>query len=186
MTQTHLSKEVVEFVTVSAEYVRFVENGEKLKLPELISISQKLLSLLYLKASLLPEIEPEEEEDIPKFVTESDWNFVKNSLSKTLDDLDIYITIHEPMMAIEREGLQICLSECYADIYQDLADFLQAYRIGTEGMMNDAAWICKQNFEQFWGTRLLGLISALHQIKYGRDLMNLESESDDSLNEQDD
>ncbi len=177
MSNTHYAKEVVEFVTVAAEYIRFVENAEKAKQADFISISQKLLSLLYLKAAMLKDIEHEAQDETPKFVTESDWNFVKNSVSITLNDLDIYITIHEPMMAIEREGLQICLSECYADIYQDLADFLQAYRIGTETMMNDALWYCKQNFEQFWGTRLLGLINSLHQIRYGREFINLDISS---------
>lgn len=163
------SKEVVEFVTVAAEYVRYAESVSKSNRMAFMNVSQKLLSLLYLKASMLPAVIPTEEEDIEKYVTEQDWNFIKNSVSKILGDFDVWMVVNEPLMQQEDEGISVCFSECYADIYQDLSDFLQAYRIGSESIMNDALFTCKQNFEQFWGSRLLATLSTIHHLQYGKD-----------------
>lgn len=166
------SKEAVEFVTVAAEYIRFLESAGKYKKDQFLSISQKLLPLLYLKSALIPEITPILEEDPEKYVTEADWTLIKNEVSRILGDDDIWMIVNEPLMTQEDEGISVCVSECYADIYQDLSDFIQAYRIGNESIMNDALFVCRQNFEQYWGGRLLATLMAIHQNVYGKDFTN--------------
>lgn len=166
------SKEAVEFVTVAAEFIRFLESSKKYKKVQFLTISQKLLPLLYLKAALIPNITPLEEDELEKYVTEADWTFIKNEVSQKLGDDDIWMTINEPLMQQDDEGISVCISECYADIYQDLSDFIQAYRIGNESIMNDALFVCRQNFEQYWGSRLLATLTAIHQKVYGKDLQD--------------
>ncbi|MCF8295547.1 MAG: DUF5063 domain-containing protein [Bacteroidales bacterium] len=163
------SKEVVEFLTVAAEFVRYVESLSKTSKQSLFNVSQKLLPLLYLKTAMLPAVTPLEEDELEKFVTEENWNFVKNSVSKILGEQDVWMVVNEPLMQLEDEGISVCISECYADIYQDLSDFIQSYRMGNESIMNDALFVCKQNFEQFWGPRLLATLSTLHHLIYGKE-----------------
>jgi len=64
-------------------------------------------------------------------------------------------------------ALEASISENIADIYQDLKDFILAYRIGTLDVMNDALWMCRNNFEQYWGQKLVNGLRAIHNLVYG-------------------
>ncbi len=65
------------------------------------------------------------------------------------------------------------LSDDLADIYQDVKDFLENFRMGVEEVMNDAIWECRVNFENYWGTKLLRASLNLHK-SYTRDVEILE------------
>ena len=67
------SRNVVEFVAVANEFCKYTEHASELKGDELLKILQRILPLMYLKASLLPATEPFFEDGNEKFVTESDW-----------------------------------------------------------------------------------------------------------------
>ena len=72
------NRNTIEFVTVALEFCSFVESAGKLSSFEFTDKATKLLPLLYIKASLLPEIE-ETEEIEPEFtVTEDMYELVRN------------------------------------------------------------------------------------------------------------
>ncbi len=64
------SRNVVEFVAVANEFCKYAERASELKGDDLLRILQRLLPLMYIKASLLPQLEPFFEEGNEKFVTE--------------------------------------------------------------------------------------------------------------------
>jgi hypothetical protein len=41
------------------------------------------------------------------------------------------------------------------------------YRTGETEIMNECVFVCKLNFEQFWGARLLAAQPELHKLVYG-------------------
>lgn len=176
------SKDVLEFVTVAAEYCSFVENVTQLSKKDFLNKSQKLLSVIYLKISVLPRIEPIYESGNEKFVSEEDWIYIKENVSKLLGRHEQFIDIYNPVMAMEDDTENVSLSEIFSDIYQDLMDFITLYRIGHEESMNDALWECQQNFEQYWGTRLLSAQLAIHNILYGGE--DLSEEDFDNKNQE--
>ncbi len=176
------SKSVLEFVTVAAEYVIFAEGAESEKRKDFLAKSQKLLPLIYLKSAMLSDLNSVLDEATEKFVTEEDWMQVQQSISRTLGKFDIFTEVHEPIAQQDEESLSVSLSECYADIYQDLADFIQVYRMGDTDMMNDALWECKQNFEQYWGPKLLVLVNNIHNIIYGSENWQQDSIDDKAAN----
>ena len=67
------SRNVVEFVAVANEFCKYAERAEELKGDDLLKILQRILPMMYIKASLLPVLEPFFEDGNEKFVTESDW-----------------------------------------------------------------------------------------------------------------
>lgn len=163
------TRNVIEFVTVANEYCAFVENADTFEKVDFISRSQKILSLVYLKASLLPEVETLLDENLEKYVAEHDWAHIQEQVRGGLGTHDLFVDINDSVDSLVDEFVNVCLSEIFADIYQDLKDFLTAYRIGHEDIMNDALWECKQNFEHYWGVRLLAVIRALHVILYSEE-----------------
>ena len=66
------SHQVLEFVTVANEYCSFVEKTAHFTKKDYVTKFQKLLPLLYLKASLIPDIESDEELMTEKIVSEAD------------------------------------------------------------------------------------------------------------------
>ena len=116
---------------VSGKYCSFVESTGNFSKKDFILKLLKLLHLLYLKASLIPQVDPVRQES-------------ENPVSASL-------------------------AENFADIYQDLKNFIMLYSIGTNDIMNDALWECKMNFEQYWGQQLVNGLRALHMICYGED-----------------
>jgi len=160
------SRNVIEFVAVANEFCKYTEHASELKGDELLKILQRILPLMYLKASLLPKLDPFFEDGNEKFVTENDWIRVHNYLREKFGTADDYMEVFDEK-ARETEGAVVAsISENIADIYQDIKDFLLLYQTGTSEVMNDAIWECRFNFETFWGQKLVNSMRAIHSFIY--------------------
>lgn len=172
------SKNVIEFVTVANEFCSFLENTNDFERSEFVSRIQKILPLLYLKATLIPKIESTFEEANEKFVTEQDWNFINDHARSKLGRFDDFLEVFDPLMEESDAPVSSSISENLADIYQDIKDFLMLYRIGTTEFMNDGLWECHENFINIWGQKLVNVLRAIHNIAYSENL----NEKDDENN----
>lgn len=163
------SRNVIEFATVANEFCTFTESVNDLPRVDFLGKLQKMLPLLYLKASLLPVLnELEDSEDSPeKFVAESDYNFIIRKISSKMGEFDSYPEIFVPGITLEEANVEANISENIADIYQDLKDFILSYRIGTVEVMRAALWECRNNFEQYWGQKLVNGLRAVHMLVHG-------------------
>jgi hypothetical protein len=170
------SKDAIEFLTVASEYCGFVEKVTKFNKIDFIKKSQKLFALLYLKTSLLPDFEKNEEGDLEKFVTEADYLLIQESIAAKYGSDDVFVHVFEPLTQETDDPVELNLSECYADIYQDLKDFILNFQSGSSEAMIDALWECKLNFENFWGPRLLVALVSIHNLSYNS---GIDDENDD-------
>ena len=175
------SRNVIEFVAVGNEFCKYTEHAPELKGDELLKILQRILPLMYLKASLLPKLEPFFEDGNEKFVTENDWVRIHDNLREIFGTADDYMEIFDEK-ARETEGAVVAsLSENMADIYQDIKDFLLLYQTGTNEVMNDAVWECRQSFETFWGQKLVNSMRAIHSFIYsGEEIGSIEEDVEKS------
>jgi hypothetical protein len=160
------SRNVIEFVAVANEYCKYAEHASQLNGDELLKILQRILPLMYIKASLLPALEPFFEDGNEKFVTESDWTEIHETLKNKFGTADDYLEVFDEKTN-ETDGPVISsISENMADIYQDIKDFLLLYQTGTAEVMSDAIWECRMNFENFWGQKLVNAMRAIHKFIY--------------------
>ena len=174
-SQVIFDKNSIEFVTVSAEYCGFIERSREVGKQSFVDTALKILPLLYLKASLLPECELMGEDDLETFVTEDDYEYVRRSIAKVLGAQDDYLEVFHPDMAYSDTPIKKCISEDLADIYQDLKDFIGVFQSGLNVTMNDSLCVCREHFAEFWGQRLVNTMRALHDVKY-----HSSSEDDDA------
>lgn len=158
------SRQIFEFVTVANEFCTFMESAGQFERLDFIQKIQKLLPLLYLKGSLIPGMESVLNEGNEKFVTEQDYDFVKDQVQAHMGELDAYSEQWDPKIAGSTEPVVTSVSENMADIYQDMKDFVSLYSIGTTEIMNDAVWECKMNFENYWGQILVNALRVIHRI----------------------
>ena len=180
------SQNVTGFVTVAGEYCTFVENTFRFSKIDFLDKARKLLPLIYLKASLLPKLEPIFDEGNEKFVSEEDWDFIHNSVQQKLGYHDEYQEIFDPLTHEQVEQSTASISDNMADIYQDVKNFVSLFSAGTEEVMNDAIWECQLNFEEFWGQKLLNALKAIHFVFFsGEDLKEDEEYTDNETSEND-
>lgn len=179
-SQVIFDKNAVEFVTVAAEFCGFMERVSDMKRRDFVDKSLKLLPLLYLKASLLPACERMEESDPETFVTETDYEVVRSSVVSLLGEYDDFLEVFLDDMAYSDTPIHQNISECLADIYQPLKDFICVFQLGLEQTMNDSLAICRELFAEFWGQRLVNVMRALHDVKYRQLAHGEETEEESS------
>lgn len=179
-SQVIFDKNAVEFVTVAAEFCGFMERVSDMKRRDFVDKSLKLLPLLYLKASLLPACERMEESDPETFVTETDYEVVRSSVASLLGEYDDFLEVFLDDMAYSDTPIHQNISECLADIYQPLKDFICVFQLGLEQTMNDSLAICRGLFAEFWGQRLVNVMRALHDVKYRQLAHGEETEEESS------
>jgi hypothetical protein len=172
------SENVIGFTTLATEYCNMLDEVVLMSQKDFIDKLHRLLPLIYLKAIILPDLQPEMPEMIDKVVTQEEWDAVNTTLSNKLQKINNYT---ENLDSLNDEQQMTSLSEGMSDIYQDLKDFVSLYNMGTPDIMNDAIWDCKKNFKEFWGQRLVNITRVLHNLLYG----NYTLDENDALTDKD-
>jgi hypothetical protein len=163
-------RNTIEFVTVALEYCSFLEAVNEYSLFEFVDKSTKILPLLYLKASLLPEIPLEgDEAGFELSITEEMYESVRSRMADLLGERDAYLETFHPDMPFSDAPVAASISENLADVYQDTGNFCFLFRQGNEDVMSEAVALCRSNFREYWGQRLLNALKALHAVRYNED-----------------
>ncbi len=162
------SHDVIEFVTVAVQYCSYLETAHEKQREEFTDTILKILPLLYLKGALCPKFESLDEYDEPfSFVTQENYDIIRNNIACVMGEMDDYLDVFVEDMKYSDTPVLTTVSENLADIYQDLKNFVLAYRDGSDEERIKALSECKANFETYWGQRLTNVMRALHEIKYG-------------------
>lgn len=164
------SKSNLEFVTVASEYCAFLESSDSLSRTDFVSKITKLLPLIYLKMSLMPELPQLLEDEVEIFVTENDYNFIQGKALAGIGRFDGYLEVFHEDMTYSDTPIAASISEGLADVYQVLKDCIMNYQVGTEEVMNDGLRTCHEQFKEYWGQTLCNVLRAMHNIAYRNDL----------------
>ncbi len=175
----------MELLTVATEFCAFVEKSQKFPKEDYLNKLHKMLSLIYLKTSLM---EPDDEctqlyEDgnVEAFLSEYEYEYIKGVASQRIGSHDAYINIYNS--ASNDSGYeQAEISECVADIYHNLKNFVENCRSGSEDSAKASRAELIHDFRDYWGFRVISLLAALHAIIYsGEPLDNDDNAADDEF-----
>ncbi len=164
--ETIYNKNTIEFATVAKEYCAFIEQVQSAEKDDFVKKSLKILPLLYLKASMLPEVEYMLDEETETYVSEELYEYVRSLIGSVMGDSDTYLEVFTQDMQYSENPIQENVSEAMADIYQDLRDFIYVYSMGFDDTMNDALARCIENFRSYWGQKLVNVLRQLHNVAY--------------------
>lgn len=185
-SQSIFDKNVIEFVTVAAEYCAFLERPELMDRSEFVDKILKILPLLYLKASLLPQFEQISDEFLENYVSEDQYEAIRNKVAGILADKDDYLDVFVEDMVYSDQPIRKNISEDIADIYQDIRDFIFIFQLGMNETMNDALFNCQESFKSLWGQKLVNTLRALHEVRYNTksddDIFGENEYEDDNFN----
>ena len=175
------SRNTVEFVTVAAEFCAYIERANEHTRQEFVGTLLKLLPLLYIKAQMLPEGEPFNEDELETFVTEETYEVVRLTLTEFFAQYDTYLDVFVAEMKYSDTPITKSISEDLADIYQDVKNVVTQFQIGINETMHDAILECSEHFRLYWGQTLVNTLRALHELKYNTP----DNDANDESNEED-
>ena len=151
-------RDILEFVTVAVQYCAYLEDSEGRSREEFVDTMSKLLPLLYLKGSLLPQYETYSDNMLSDYVTEENYDIIRNNIAYIMADKDDYLDVFVDDMKYSDEPILMTISENLADIYQDIKNFAYIYKQGVEDEMMSALELCNQNFRTDWGQKLVNVL----------------------------
>ena len=154
----------IEFVTVAVQLCLYLEQAAEHEKADFIEKMLCLLPLLYLKARLLPKATEEMDGYPERFVTEQEYEDLRQFIAQKLGSDDAYLEVFVEEMRYSDEPITAFISENIADIYQEIKDLACNYQTREEAVMNDALVSCLEGFEQHWGQKLLNVLRPLHAL----------------------
>ena len=159
----------IEFVTVAVQLCIYLEKIAEHEKADFIEKMLTLLPLLYIKARLVNKPQEEMDSFPEQFVTEEEYDQLKQHIANLLGSHDTYLEVHLADMRYSDEPITEYISENIADIYQEIKDLASNYQTHNESVMNDALLSCLEGFEQHWGQKLLNALRPLHAISISED-----------------
>ena len=154
----------IEFLTVAVQLCLYLEQIEGQDKAEFIEKMLCLLPLLYLKARLLPKATEELDGFPERFVTEQEYEDIRQKVAQCMGADDTYLEVFVEDMRYSDEPITAFVSENIADIYQEIKDLACNYQTRDEAVMNDALVNCIEAFEQHWGQKLLNVLRPLRAV----------------------
>lgn len=160
----HPTPFVIEMYTLAREYCRFTERVEGQPREDVIEFYRKILPLLYTRASMIPDNEPDAQV-AERFVTEPQWEVIFKDLREVFQENDefYFIDYSDPG---DIEPWKGSLADQLADIYQDLKDFQILFEKNTYTARESAVYQCRQLFVTHWGERLTRSLHLLHAFSF--------------------
>ncbi len=158
------SEKALHFVKIAKQYADLLDENEYPERNQFVLELLKTIPLLYSAIIDVPVEEAVYDDENEKFVTEEEWSAIFQKIAALMGAQNEYIDVPDNDEYDTMDVISRSLSEDIADIYQDIRDFLELYRNGTEEVMNDALWECKINFERYWGIKAARVIAVLHKI----------------------
>lgn len=156
-------RDVLDFVTVATEFCRQLEQSEGSERGEFARMLQQLLPMLYLRASMIDEVE-EGMGYVEDIVTEGDYEYVRTQIAAIMRSADDFLDVFCEEFRYSDTPVVQTVSECLADCYQSLRNMVEAFRQGYEDAMEVALYECLQDFRTRWGQQLLGALRAVHEL----------------------
>ncbi len=158
--------EAIDLFKLCNEYCKIIEKAEKVSLHELLDQVSVSLMVVYQKVFTITRFQTKYENEPKHFLTERQYNKVRNGIKEVLGKKDEYQEIIDPNRPSVRVIFKASISEDLADIYQDFTDFCQWYSEGTFESINDSVIELLNNYDKYWGIKLLNVLKAIHVIRY--------------------
>lgn len=159
----------IEFVTVAVQLCLYLEQAAEQEKTEFIDKMLCLLPLLYIKARLVPKRNEEVEGYLERFVTEFEYDALRQMVAQKFGSDDAYLEVFVEDMRYSDEPITVFISENIADIYQEIKDLSCNYQTEDEEVMQEALSACIDAFEQHWGQKLLNVLRPLHALSLACD-----------------
>ncbi len=158
--------EAALLVNLCSQYCKILDKSEKDEIGDFLEKTAFKLMEIYKQTFKINRFQTRYESEAEKFLTEKQYNKLLKKLKEFFGKRDTYNEIIDPNKPASQSVFQASLAEDLTDIYQDFYDFAEWYSLGTLESINDSVIECLNNFEKYWGIKLLNALRAIHMIRY--------------------
>lgn len=170
MSDSEIQSELLTVSALAAEYCSALENARGAQKEEFVAEMLNYLPRLYWHFSDLEIDDTAEEADYgyyPSYVDEDFYEAVRRNAESVLGEDDVFLETFEQDMKYSDTPIAASISECLADIFQPLYNFLSVVK-ESEGEQSAGAYCeCRENFIAYWSQTLCNVMRALNHIRYG-------------------
>lgn len=168
MEDTTLKGKLLALTALAADYCRTLEEARNFERDEFISRMIRLLPRLYLGFIEIPQeniVSLGEEEYFESYVDEDYYESIRRGIEEVLGPDDTFLETFEEDMKYSDTPIASSISECLADIFQPLFNFISIVR-DSEGESAEGAFLeCRENFEGYWSQTLCNVLRAINYIR---------------------
>jgi hypothetical protein len=169
MDNTELKSELLAVTSLAAGYCSLLENARSMEradfLAELLADLPKLYAS-FLQLDVQDGNEPLDYEYFPEYVDEVFYDSVRRNVETLLGPDDIFLETFEEDMKYSDTPIAASISECLADIFQPLYNFISVVK-ESEGEQSLAAYRdCREAFASYWAQTLCNVLRALNHLYF--------------------
>lgn len=165
-----INKNSIAFIGLANEYCQLLEQVAEIEKDEFVNELLRLLPRLYISISDMESIELESEIYIESYLEEVYYDSIRRNIETVIGEDDTFLEVFEEDMKYSDTPIAVSISEYLADIFQYLYDFIHSIRDASEEHYNSCLFLCRENFEMYWGQTLCNVLRALHKIKFSNHL----------------
>ena len=165
-----INKNSIAFIGLANEYCQLLEQVAEIEKDEFVNELLRLLPRLYISISDMESIELESEIYIESYLEEVYYDSIRRNIETVIGEDDTFLEVFEEDMKYSDTPIAVSISEYLADLFQYLYDFIHSIRDASEEHYNNCLFLCRENFEMYWGQTLCNVLRALHKIKFSNHL----------------
>ncbi len=172
MKETTLSRNTLAFIALANEYCQDIECVLDKEKEEFLDTMLKKLPRIYIAVSDIAEkeqLEDDYEEDfygVEPYLSEEEYNEVRNNIYRALGEDDVYLEVFEDDMKYSDTPIATTISENLCDLYQEFYNLVQTIKNSASENINEIVLAERDNFNSYWGQTLVNVMRALHNVKY--------------------
>lgn len=162
-----LTTNSIAFIGLCNEYCKALERAGESSRKEFIANMLRLLPRIYISASDLNAGESDYDSYMESSLDEDYYDSIRRDIESLMGPADIYLEVFEEDMKYSDTPIAASISECLADIFQALYNFLAMVKDSPEEFILSSIAAVKEEFGAYWGQTLCNVLRALNHLKYG-------------------
>lgn len=169
MNENEVHSQLLNITALASDYCALLENARNVEKMEFIIEVLGYLPRLYWNFSdLIVEdaVSDMDYEYYPSYVDEDFYDSVRRKVESVLGEDDVFLETFEEDMKYSDTPIASSISECLADIFQPLYNFISVVKESDGEQMQGAYAECRENFTGYWAQTLCNVLRALNHLRY--------------------
>lgn len=160
---------LLDLVGLAKSYCDLCQSAREFSKEEFIDHALNLLPRIYWNFfDLEAGVSLGESEYFSDYVDEILYGQVQSSIASVMGASDMFLDTFEEDMKYSETPISSSVSECMADIFQPLFNFVSIVHDSEGSQMQEAFISCKEDFESYWSQTLCNALKALNNVKYSQ------------------
>lgn len=171
MTEDNIKHRLIGITALASDYCLTLENVSETTKEDFVAMMLNYLPRIYWEFSDLEATVSSDDFDyFSSYVDEDYYESIRRNMESLFGPDDVYLETFEEDMKYSDTPVASSVSECLADIFQPLFNFISAVKESEGERMLEAYAECKENFESYWSQTLCNVLRALNHIRYNSSL----------------